>query len=374
MKEFLSSIMSQVNNIYYFRRLFPPALLARNALTMPVDYVSPGGYAHPPMAINILITARCNLDCQMCSMAPLRKRSFREMSPGDIEHIARQAAAFKPSFFIGGGEPFARRDIMDIFKAIKKFDLPLGTVSNATLITPDKARQVVDAGVDSIMFSLHGPRDVHDHITRIPGSFDKAIQNIEYFCRHKGKTNVMMNLVLSRENIDNIFDMIDLGRSLGVDRVRVEHLLFMTDRELNYHREWAKTHFHNPGEEILNVNTYLCRPETFTGIPGGLYDLLQEVRRRYGRFVFIKPHLTRDEIDRWYTEGYTSKRRCFFLWRSLFIDPQGNVFPCQTYSRMVVGNALKEPLLELWNSPKFRRMRTVIRKGLLPACARCCKI
>ena len=372
--DFLSSIMSQMNNLYYFRKLFPPKLMARNAITMPLDYISPGGYARPPMAINILATARCNLDCEMCSMAPLRKRRFKEMSPQDIEGIAKQVATYGTSFFIGGGEPFARRDIIDVFRAIKKYNLPLGTVSNATLVTPQKAREVVDAGVDSIMFSLHGPREVHDRLTRIPGSFDKAIKNIRYFCEHKGNTDVMMNLVLSRENIENIFEMIELGRSLGVDKVRVEHLLFMTDRELDYHVRWTGQHLSLQDSSVKEVNTYVCRPETFTTIPKGLYELLQEIHKRYGKFVFIKPHLSKEEIDRWYSEGYISNRRCFFLWRSLFIDPQGDVFPCQTYSKMVIGNVLQEPLLELWNSPRFRSMRRELRKGLLPACARCCKI
>ena len=372
--DFLSSIMSQVNNIYYFRKLFPPELLVRNALTMPMDYLSPSGHAHPPMAINILITARCNLDCEMCSMAPLRKRRFREMTPADIDRIARQVKGFKPSFFIGGGEPFARRDIIDVFAAIKRYGLPLGTVSNATMIGPKRAGQIVDVGVDSIMFSLHGPREVHDRITRIPGSFDKAVKNIRNFCKHKGHTDVMMNLVLSRENIDNIFNMIDMGRELGVDKVRVEHLLFMTPREVSFHMEWTKRHIPPELAAEMEVNTFVCRPEIFNGIPNGLADLLDEIKKRYGNFVFIKPHLTRNEIDRWYSEGYISSRKCFFLWRSLFIDPQGNVFPCQTYSRMVVGNVLREPLMELWNSPKFRKMRLQLRKGLLPACARCCKI
>ncbi|NOZ02098.1 MAG: hypothetical protein GXP54_09445, partial [Deltaproteobacteria bacterium] len=62
----------QLSRILFFRRLFPLRQLARNMVTLPLDYIGPSGRAGPPMVINILITHRCDLKCRMCYAEELK--------------------------------------------------------------------------------------------------------------------------------------------------------------------------------------------------------------------------------------------------------------------------------------------------------------
>lgn len=368
------TVRSQLNNIVFFRTLFPLHSLVRGTLTLPLDYLNPSGRAAPPMVVNLLLTSRCNLRCSMCSAAEFRATRFQEITARDVDHLAASCRPFRPTFYFGGGEPFVRDDILDLISAVKRHGLRLGMVTNGLLLTPQRGCRAKDLGLDHILISVHGPEDVHDAITGTPGAFSRTTEHIAEFCRGPRKTSVMLNFVLSRDNIEHIFDLVDLGRSLGVDRVRIEHLLFMTEEDQLRHAEWCARHLPAPLAPASRASTLICQQSAVAGFSDGLPRLLNEVSRRYGSFVFIKPSLSPDEVRAWYAAGYRSTRRCLFVWRSLFVDPEGFVIPCQHYAGIKMGHALREPLLEIWNSPRYRLFRRTIRRGLWPACARCCKL
>ena len=370
----LDGIRSQVNNVRNFRRLFPPEVMARNLVTLPRDYILPSGHAGPPMVVNMLLTSRCNLRCEMCSVHEFRSRRYREMSPADVEHVVRQVAPYKTSFFLSGGEPFLRPDMLDLVGVIKRYNLGVGTVTNGLEVTPERGQRLKAMGLDSLMFSLHGPEEVHDRITGLPGAFRQATANIAAFCKGPRPTNVILNFVLSRHNMNSMMEFVEIGRRLGVDRVRIEHLLFMTEHDVSTHEEWCRTHLPKDLREDMRASTFLCQSAAVDGFAESLPGLLSEVKERHGDFVYIKPALGSEEIRDWYTSGYTANRRCIFIWRSLFLDTDGTVIPCQHYMGWRLGNVLHEPLLEIWNSPRYRTFRRMIRRQLLPACARCCKL
>lgn len=370
----LPTLRSQLNNVLFFRPLFPFRTLIPSTLKLPFDYLSPSGRASPPLVINVLLTSRCNLKCAMCSAWEFRSQRFQELKASDLDFLAASVKSFHPTFYFGGGEPLVRDDILDLVEAVKRHGLPLGMVTNGLLLTPERGERLQQLGLDHILISLHGPEATHDAITGTPGAFKRTTANIAAFCRPGHKTSVMLNFVLSRDNIDHIHDLIALGRSLGVDRVRIEHLLFMTEEDQRRHKLWCAKNLPAALAPASHASTLICQQAAVAGFSRDLPGLLEDVRRRWGAFVFIKPALTVEEVRGWYSEGYESHRRCLFVWRSLFVDPEGYVIPCQHYAGLKLGNVLREPLLEIWNSPRYRLFRRTIRKGLMPACARCCKL
>ncbi len=369
-----STLHSQVNNVVYFSRLFEPRKVAKNLLTLPRDYVLPSGWAAPPMVINLLVASRCNLRCGFCSADDMMNQKQREMTPADIERLVREVLPFRPSFFMGGGEPFLRRDIMDVIGAITGHGLRLGVVTNGLLVTPERGALAKQMGLGSIIFSIHGTEDVHDTVVKAKGAFRKATENIRAFCQGPRKTSVMMNLVLQQENLDSVFDLVEQGRALGVDRVRVEHLIFITAKEVNDHAAAVHNQFPAHMHTKMDVTTYRRDTAYEPSHAARLVGILHQLKERYGSFVFVKPWLDDSEIGEWYEEDYEGQRRCLFVWRSLFIDPAGNVVPCQSYENMKMGNVVREPILEIWNCRRYRAVRRLIREQRLPGCSRCCKL
>lgn len=369
-----TAITSQINNIRNFSVLFPASQLARNALTFPLDYVGMSGRAGPPMVINLLLTSRCDMNCKMCSVKNFREEQHRELTPDDLERIVRQTLPFRPTFFFGGGEPFVRRDVVEMIRVVKKYGLPLGMVSNGMSVSPEIGEAVKEAGLDQIIFSLHGPRDIHREITQVPGGYDRIVKNIKAFTKGPRKTRVMMNVVPSGENVGHIPEMVALGRELGVDQVRIEHLVFLTERELSAHHSWCQANLPDEYRDKLDVNAHICNYAELSERSGEIARVVRQVKEEHGDFVMVKPWLDDREIEKWYAEGHVNNRHCYFVWRSLFIDPEGYVFPCLFYTDMKFGNVLDEPITRIWNSRRYRDFRLTIRRQLLPGCARCCRL
>jgi MoaA/NifB/PqqE/SkfB family radical SAM enzyme len=75
------------------------------------------GFHVPPIAI-FSITNRCNLHCKGCYSWNLHRSSSPEMSDEKLKKVLDEAKELGISFFvIGGGEPFIRREILDLTKA-----------------------------------------------------------------------------------------------------------------------------------------------------------------------------------------------------------------------------------------------------------------
>lgn len=371
-----SSVRSQWNNVRCFRSLFPLHRLAFHQATLVRDLWRGDGWASPPLVVNLLLTSRCNLNCAMCSVQDFRKRRYQELTVQEIGDLARQGREIGATFYMGGGEPFVRTDLLDLVAAVKSYGRPLGMVTNGLGLRPEAGRELHRLGLDHLMVSLHGPEEVHDRIVGVPGSFRKVSENIRDFCAIPGRrTTVVLNFVLSRDNIESLPRFVAMGKALGVDRVRVEHLLYLTDEDIRRHDAWCETHLPSHLKDRFHASSFLCQADIVNGMAERLPAVLDRVKRDHGDFVILKPYLGPRDFRRWYGgEGLGAGRPCLFVWRALFVEPDGSVIPCQHYGQMVMGNVREQSLLEIWNRPEYREMRRVVRHGDLPACTRCCKI
>ncbi len=80
---------------------------------------------------------------------------------------------------ISGGEPMLRPDFPEIFDYLTKKAVSYTLNTNGTLITPAIARLLKRKG--SKLVALYGATpEVHDHITRTPGSFAAMMRGSAY--------------------------------------------------------------------------------------------------------------------------------------------------------------------------------------------------
>jgi radical SAM protein with 4Fe4S-binding SPASM domain len=63
---------------------------------------------------------------------------------------------------------------------------------------------------------------------------------------------------------------------------------------------------------------------------------------------------------------------CKFLWNELFVNVSGDVAPCCTQGRPVVGNLKTQKIEEIWNGPIMQEMRRRLYEGdPMPVCRDC---
>lgn len=352
----LRSIYSQLNNLWFFRNLFSFSQIL-------------SGVNKFPAAVNFLITNNCNLECGICSAHSMLDKTEplpAEEIIGFIEKIAR----YKPAIFFGGGEPFTREDIFEIFSAVKKCGLKYGVVTNGTLLDENKIKRLFNAEPEIIIFSVHGDEITHDTNTGKKGAFSVLCKAIESSVVCRNKAALLLNSVITPDNYLDLENIIGLGKRLGVDRVRFENLIFLSPEEYKQHLAACQGLL---SEKEAKMTTYI---KEINNLEIGL-KLRKEVlrlKKKYGNFIIFKPEITDKERENWFAGGFEFKRKCIFVRHSIFIKANGDIIPCQFFLDYVLGNIKTDELAWVWQGRKRGDFLSILNRKILPGCMRCCKL
>ena len=352
----LRSICSQVNNLISFGGLFS----ARQIINKMLDY---------PLTINMLITPGCNLKCRICSARSMMEDST-QLSTQEIKGFIKKISGFNPTVFIGGGEPFMRDDVFDLFNDLKQNNIRFGLVTNGILLDEQKINTLLKMSPQVMIFSVHGPARLHDELVGRNGAFEELSANIKYLGHKRKNMSLILNCVINEENYKYLEEMVRFGKEIGVDHVRFEHLIFLNNKEYANHLEVSSKIFPRDQCELA---TYIKEMDSAV-IGLALRKTIPLLLKKYMRLVLFKPYLDAGELSSWYKSDFKLRRRCFFVQHSLFIKPNGDVVPCQFFNNFVLGNILKDDLVRVWRSDKRKSFSRQLRKSLLPGCMRCCKL
>jgi radical SAM protein with 4Fe4S-binding SPASM domain len=206
-----------------------------------------------PLAFDLEVTARCNLDCRHCYInlpAGDRAAQARELTAAEIGDLAGQAVKLGALWcLITGGEPLLRPDFPDLYLALKRRGLLVSVFTNATLITDEHAR----------LFHAYPPRDVevttygttaetYERVTRRPGSFAAFRRGLDLLL--EGGVRVRLKAMALRSNVHELPDIARFCRGLTKDYFRFDpllHLRFDGDAARN---EQIRAERLSPGEIV----------------------------------------------------------------------------------------------------------------------------
>ncbi len=240
-----------------------------------------------PLEGAIDLTYRCNNDCRHCWLR------LPEGSPGgreeltleEIRAIAGEARGLGcREWTISGGEPLLRPDFGEVFEALTERGTRAALITNGTLITPARARQLRGAG--RILVSLYGAGPaVHDGITRRPGSFEALERGLAYL-REAG-AGFVLQIVPMKSNVHQFEDMVRLAESWGPRwRLGASWLLLSAGRNAAKNREIMAERL-SPAD-VVRLDNPAVRPESEAepgerGVEagGGLFDRCLSVRRDF---------------------------------------------------------------------------------------------
>lgn len=151
---------------------------------------------------------KCNNNCMVCSVSKKikRERGMREII-NDME-IGREKDFLKIEFT--GGEPSIRRDIFELVKKSKELGYEItGISTNGRMFKyEDFCEKIIKAGLNRITISLLGSKkEIHDAITRTPGSFGDILDALNNLKKH----NIYINFSTVVNKI-NLFDLAELSK------------------------------------------------------------------------------------------------------------------------------------------------------------------
>jgi pyrroloquinoline quinone biosynthesis protein E len=120
---------------------------------------------------------------------------------------------------LSGGEPLLRRDLAEIVADAHDSGLYTNLVTSALGLSRSRAEQLRAAGLDHVQISIQADEPAgSDRIAGTP-SFDRKIEAMGVV-KELGWP-LTMNVVLHRQNIDRVADLIRLAEDVGADRLEL---------------------------------------------------------------------------------------------------------------------------------------------------------
>jgi radical SAM protein with 4Fe4S-binding SPASM domain len=121
------------------------------------------------------ITLACNLKCSHCGSRAGRRRPDELNTEEALELVRGLAALGTREVTLIGGEAFMRPDWLQIIRAIRDHGMSPTMQSGGYRLTPERIRKAADAGLAGAGVSIDGPRELHDRLRGVKGSFDSAL-------------------------------------------------------------------------------------------------------------------------------------------------------------------------------------------------------
>ena len=174
------------------------------------------GTVSAPRIISWNITLRCPLKCSHCYVDAGEQESAGVLSTQEAFAVIDQIRATgTPVVVLSGGEPLLREDIYAIARYGTEQGLRMVMGTSGYLIDHEAAANLRDAGIRAVAISLDSKDPaIHDAFRGLDGVWEKAVQAIGH-CRDAGIA-VQINMSVMRSVLNEVEDVIGLGRSLGV--------------------------------------------------------------------------------------------------------------------------------------------------------------
>lgn len=278
---------------------------------------------------SLITTFRCNAKCNMCNVWKFPTRPEDELSPDVYDKLP---AGLRIN--VTGGEPTLRADIDEIFAKLypKASLLELSTNGYFTEKIVALANRYPNI---LIRVSLEGLPALNDAKRGTPDGFDHALRTMLALRKTPCK-NIGFSVVISPDNYKDLLPLYELCVALGVELGNSV-----------VHNSW---YFHK-ADNALASRDALNEHEKFvaallTSKRRGLKNKLKD----YGRAYFnrsIHRRLRGDE------PGY--RPPCGALSDFFFIDPAGNVSPCNgSAEEWIIGNIKEDSFERIMASDKAK--------------------
>jgi MoaA/NifB/PqqE/SkfB family radical SAM enzyme len=319
-----------------------------------------------PVDVGIAITYNCNLACPTCfrwTSEPDEHELNLEEWKIVIAKLKAWLGAFNLSFT--GGEPFSRKDLLDIFKFASKNGVVTSVTSNGSLIDKTLARKIIASGLDGVSLSLNSlKREVHNKTRGTNGSFDEVMTAIENLRKREGM-RLSLSTTVVRENISELPDVVEFVSSNGLYGVHFQPIMPATalptyDKDGHFKKVSAGT----PYRDLLKRKEVIDD----AGVDH-VFDSLISMKER-GNSLILNSSQHLKEMAKYLkdpTNPEILEKVCQVGLKNFNIDPFGNVRLCTIME--VVGNVTKNSPAEIWRSANASSQRENIR-----TCEKTCRL
>ena len=264
----------------------------------------------------VIVTYRCNARCTMCNRYKAPSRPDEEIS---IETIKKLPKMYFTN--ITGGEPFIREDLPDIVRELyKKSDRIV--ISTNGFFTDRIIKLCEEFPNVGIRISIEGLEQTNNEIRGLNDGFNRGYSTLKKLVEMK-HPDVGFGMTVQDKNAKDLVALYDLSNEMGMEEAK----------NIIHDRPMVAKEF----EKLINKLLESKSPKKWF--------------RAYFNHGLIN-----------YIYGQKRLLPCDMAFDTFFIDPYGDVMPCNgTKCKEVMGNLNEQSWDELWNSEKAEKVRNVVR-------------
>ena len=204
----------------------PLGMLAAALLRLRVGYVAAERPLRFPARLQIEATSQCNLRCPSCSHAK---------ENGNGQHLSEEAfrkilddLPWSPARVVlsGVGEPLMNPQFFSLVDILAERKIKCEFYTNGTLLTPRVQDAILSRrNIEFISISCDSSRKETFESLRLGADFDKWKQSVQAFLlqakqQRGGTLMIEMMVVVSKQNLDEMRDIVRLAKDLGFGHVR----------------------------------------------------------------------------------------------------------------------------------------------------------
>src|SRR5579863_2257067 len=175
-----------------------------------------------PLALIAEVTHRCPLHCVYCSNPLELTATESELSTAEWTSVFQQAGKLGMLHaHFTGGEPLARVDLTELIAAARAAGLYTNLITSGIGLNEPRLQALIDAGLDHIQISFQDSRE--EAANWIAGAKAHAHKIELSHAIRKHKIAFTVNLVVHRQNIDHLEEMIAFIERLVPERMEIAH-------------------------------------------------------------------------------------------------------------------------------------------------------
>lgn len=277
----------------------------------------------------VIVTYRCNARCTMCNRYKCPSKPDEEISLQTIKKLPKM-------YFtnITGGEPFIREDLPDIVRELyKKSDRIV--ISTNGFFTDRIIKLCEEFPNVGIRISIEGLEETNNKIRGLDDGFNKGYSTLKKLVEMK-HPDVGFGMTVQDANAKDLVSLYDLSNELDM--------------------EFATASLHNSFYFVEAKNIIKDRMMVAKEFESLVNKLLQSKSPK----KWFRAYFNHGLIN--YIFGQKRLLPCDMAFDTFFIDPYGDVMPCNgTKDKQVMGNLNNCTWDELWNSEQAEKVRNVVR-------------
>lgn len=168
-----------------------------------------------PSSAIVAVTLNCNARCVMCDI--WKKRSTGEMLPEEYLKLPATLRVIN----ITGGEPFLRRDLLDVIRSVRQACPRARQVISSNGLLVDRVRRLAPhlsrmGSWMAIRISVDGIGETHDRLRGTADAFARALEGL-HVLREAGVKDLGISMTLVGDNVAEVEQVYQLAEDLGVE-------------------------------------------------------------------------------------------------------------------------------------------------------------